>query len=487
VVDGLVLEKNVITFFHDKKEVLMLSRLYFTEKSVARKLLLLKSMASSSAYDTSADISNFEILNSFKFHTEQKKAIDMAINAGVSIITGGPGTGKTTIIKCILQTFNHMKQRVMLMAPTGRAAKRLSESTDFVASTIHRALEPDWGGGGYFVKNEINPLEVDVVIVDEVSMVDVTLMNALVKALPRDCKLVLVGDKDQLPSVGAGNVLKDILESKIFDVTYLTKIYRQEDGGLIITNAHLINQQEMPIIDNTSKDFFFESQDTNEDIAKTVVDLVTTRLPSFTKEDGSKIQVLAPLKQGFTGINSLNEQLQKQINPPSSAKREVTYGATVFREGDKIMHTINNYNLSWTRDVGLLTEQGVGVFNGDIGYIYSINNQTGEVIVWFDDGRECVYPKSEINQLSLAYAITIHKSQGSEFDYVVIPVISGPKMILTKNLIYTAVTRAKKLVVIVGQKSVLNRMIKNDYTAVRLTMLREFLLLSQKEIGTMFE
>ncbi len=487
VVQDLVLEKTVTTFFHDNKEVLMLSKLYFTEKSLAKKLTLLKAMASTNDYDTSKDIENFEMLNHFKFHSEQKKAIEMAINSGVSVITGGPGTGKTTIIKCIIQILNQMNQRVMLMAPTGRASKRLNESTDFPASTIHRALELDWGGGGYFVHNETNPLEVDVVIVDEVSMVDVALMNSLLKALPRNCQLVLVGDKDQLPSVGAGNVLKDILESEVFDVTYLTKIYRQEDGGLIITNAHLINQGEMPVVDNTSKDFFFEQKETSEDIASTIVQLVTNRLPAFTKEDASKIQVLAPLKQGFTGINALNQRLQKEINPPSKLKREISYGQIVFREGDKVMHMVNNYNLTWTKTLGLLTEQGTGVFNGDIGYVYSINSQTGEVVIWFDDGRECVYPKTEINQLSLAYAITIHKSQGSEFDYVVIPVISGPKMILTRNLIYTAVTRAKKLVVLVGEKSVLNRMIKNNYTAVRLTMLKDFLKESNKEISTMFD
>lgn len=487
VVQDLALEKTVITFYHDKKEVLMLSKLYFTEKALAKKLALLKAMATTNDYDVSKDIENFEMFNDFKFHTEQKKAIEMAINSGVSVITGGPGTGKTTIVKCIIQIFNQMKQRVMLMAPTGRASKRLNESTDFPASTIHRALELDWGGGGYFIHNETNPLEVDVVIVDEVSMVDAQLMNSLLKALPRNCKLVLVGDKDQLPSVGAGNVLKDILESEVFDVTYLTKIYRQKDGGLIITNAHLINQGEMPIIDNTSKDFFFEQKETNEEISNTVVQLITNRLPAFTKEDASKIQVLAPLKQGLTGINALNEKLQQEINPPSKLKREISFGQTVFREGDKVMHMVNNYNLTWTKAQGLLTEQGTGVFNGDIGYVYSINNQTGEVVVWFDDGRECVYPKTEINQLSLAYAITIHKSQGSEFDHVVIPVISGPKMILTKNLIYTAVTRAKKLVVLVGEKGVLNRMIKNNYTEVRLTMLKDFLKESDKELSTMFD
>lgn len=487
VVQDLTLEQTITTFFHEQKEVLMLSKLYFTEKSVAKKLTLLKAMATDNNFKVTKEIESFELLNNFKFHLEQKKAIEMAINSGVSVITGGPGTGKTTIVKCILQIFNQMKQRVLLMAPTGRASKRLNESTDFPASTIHRALELDWGGGGYFLHNETNPLEVDVVIVDEVSMVDVSLMNALLKALPRNCQLILVGDKDQLPSVGAGNVLKDILESEIFDVTYLTKIYRQKDEGMIITNAHLINQGEMPILDNSSKDFFFEQKETSEDIASTIVSLVTSRLPSFTKEDASKIQVLAPLKQGFTGINALNERLQKEINPPNKLKREVSFGQIVLREGDKIIHTVNNYNLNWTKNVGLLTEQGTGVFNGDIGYIYSINNQTGEVVVWFDDGRECTYPRTEINQLSLAYAITIHKSQGSEFDFVVIPVISGPKMILTKNLIYTGVTRAKKLVVLVGEKQVLNRMIKNNYTAVRLTMLKDFLKESHKEVKDMFE
>ncbi|MGI5842027.1 MAG: ATP-dependent RecD-like DNA helicase [Christensenellales bacterium] len=486
VINDLVLQKIITTFFVDKKEVVMLIKLYFIEKSIAKKLALLKAMAQEYQIDTETDIKNFEMINGLKFHEDQKKAIDMAVNQGVGVITGGPGTGKTTIIKCIISILSQQNKKVMLMAPTGRAAKRLNESTNYPASTIHRALELDWTGGGYFLHNETNPLEVDAVIVDEISMVDVVLMNSLLKALPRDCRLIMVGDKDQLPSVGAGNVLKDILESGVFHVSYLSKIYRQEDGGLIITNAHLINQGEMPIIDNTSKNFFFESKTENIDVANSIIELVTERLPSFTKEDASKIQVLAPLKMGVAGTINLNEKLQEKINPPSRKKQELTFGQTVFREGDKVMHVQNNYNLTWKKTTGYLVEEGSGVFNGDLGYIYSINPQTGETVVWFDDGRECVYPKPEVNQLSLAYAITIHKSQGSEFDYIVIPVISGPKMILTKNLIYTAVTRAKKLVVLVGEKQALARMIKNNYTEVRLTMLKDFLLEADKEITRMF-
>lgn len=487
VIGDLLLEKVLTSFYHENREVLMLSKYYFLEKSAAQKLTLLKAMAKSRNFDVTSEIKSFEMLNNLLFHEDQKTAIEMAVNSGVSVITGGPGTGKTTIIKCIITILQNMQQKVMLMAPTGRAAKRLNESTSYPASTIHRALELDWKGKGFFVYNETNPLDVDVVIVDEVSMVDIALFNSLLKALPRDTRLVLVGDKDQLPSVGAGNVLQDILKSEVFDVTYLTKIYRQEDNGMIITNAHLINKGEMPVIDNGSKDFFFEQKTQTEEIAKSILELATSRISNFTGLDHAKIQILAPLKLGLAGTNALNFELQKQLNPPSLAKTELIFGTTTFREGDKVMHIANNYNLTWRKQVGYLVEEGTGVFNGDIGYIYKIDRQTGETTVWFDDGRECVYPRTEVSQLSLAYAITIHKSQGSEFDIVIIPVIAGAKMILTRNLIYTAVTRAKTMVVLVGDKVNLKRMIANNYTAVRLTMLEEFIKQNDKEIKTMFE
>lgn len=327
----------------------------------------------------------------------------------------------------------------------------------------------------------------DVVIVDEVSMVDVALMSHLCKALPRDCKLILVGDKDQLPSVGAGNVLDDILKSGIISVSMLTKIYRQNDDSLIITNAHLINSGKMPLIDNTSKDFFFEEKTDLEGIKNSIVDMVVKRLPKYTGLDSYQIQVLAPLKAGVCGIDNLNRCLQQAINPPAMEKQEILVGNTIFRVGDKVMQTTNNYNLVWKKLNGFIEEEGEGVFNGDIGVIELIDFQTGEVVIDFEDGRRCLYPRTEISQLSLAYAITIHKSQGSEFDIVLLPAIAGPSMILTRNLIYTAVTRAKKMVVIVGEKKNLKRMVSNNYTVQRFTLLKDLLISSDKKIRELFD
>ena len=487
--DGLVLDKTMMKFWKDNLEVVILSKYYFYENSVAQKLAVLSSTQNIEKLDFEDEIDHFQAKNKILFHDEQKNAITTALNSGVSVITGGPGTGKTTIIKCVIELLKQQNQKFILMAPTGRASKRLSDSTGEEAKTIHRALEvaPNATTANRFVYNENNPLKTDVVIVDEMSMVDVALMSSLCKALPRQCKLIMVGDKDQLPSVGAGNVLDDVIKSGCVPVCTLTKIFRQSDDSLIITNAHLINDGKMPVIDNHSKDFFFEEKSDLEEIKRSVIDLVTKRLPSFTKEDSTQIQVLAPLKAGVCGITNLNTTLQEVINPPSIKKMEFVVGQTIFREGDKVMQTANNYNLVWSRTVGFIDEQGEGVFNGDIGYIVKIDYQTGETVVEFEDGRICAYPRTEISQLSLAYAITIHKSQGSEFDTVVIPVIAGAPMILTRNLIYTAVTRAKKMVVLVGEKKNLRRMVSNNYTLQRYTLLKGLLKDAQKKIKELYE
>lgn len=487
VLDNLCFDKVTTTFFKKPQEIVMTTKMYFTENSVAQKLALLNATANTCDIDISDDISHFETINKIKFDVSQKQAIENSIKSGVSVITGGPGTGKTTIIKCIINILKQQKNKVMLLAPTGRAAKRLSESTNEEAKTIHRGLEVDFRGDkGLFVHNDTNPLDADAVIVDEVSMVDVILMSALLKALPRDCKLILVGDKDQLPSVGAGNVLDDILKSGIISVSYLTKIFRQDEHSLIISNAHLINDGEMPVLDNSSSDFFFDQKVDLNDIHSTILTMVTKRIPNFLKTDISKIQVLAPLKAGVCGIENLNKSLQDIINPTSVMKVEIVVGSNIFREGDKVMQTSNNYDLEWTKRDGYMTEQGAGVFNGDIGYIHKINRQTGETTVWFEDGRECIYPRTEVSELSLAYAITIHKSQGSEFDVVVIPIISGTGLILTRNLLYTAVTRAKKMVVLVGEKKNLRRMVSNVYTIQRFTMLKDFLVQANKKVEELF-
>ena len=488
VLDNLAFDKVITMFFKKTHNVVMLTKYYFVETSVAQKLALLSVSATLTDKDISKDIEHFESINKIKFDGDQIKAIKTSIANGVSLITGGPGTGKTTIIKCIMEILRAQGNKVMLLAPTGRASKRLNESTGEEAKTIHRGLEVDFRGGkNTFVHYEQNPLDATVVIVDEVSMVDVMLMNSLLKALRRDCKLILVGDKDQLPSVGAGNVLDDILKSGIINVSFLTKIFRQSEKSLIISNAHMINDGEMPVIDNSSNDFFFDQKSDLNEIKSTIIQMVTKRIPAFQKIDVSKIQVLAPLKAGVCGIENLNKCLQEEINPASYTKMEQVVGATTFREGDKVMQTSNNYDIVWKKRDMYYTEEGAGVFNGDIGYIHKIDRFTGETIVWFEDGRECVYPRTELSQLSLAYAITIHKSQGSEFDVVVIPIIAGTGLILTRNLIYTAVTRAKKMVVLVGEKKNLKRMISNVYTQTRFTMLKDFLVTADQKVKEMFE
>ena len=487
---GLTLDKTVIIMWHDGHEIVVPSKYYFYESTVAQKLALLNTATITKKQDVDDEIKNFEERNHIVFHDEQKEAIKNAINSGVSVITGGPGTGKTTIIKCIIEIIKQNKQKFMLLAPTGRASKRMGDATGEEAKTIHRALEVasgDLATISRFVYNENNTFKTDVVIVDEVSMVDVALMNHLCKALPRDCKLILVGDKDQLPSVAPGNVLDDIIKSGIIKVTMLTKIYRQSDDSLIITNAHLINSGKMPLINNSSKDFFFEEKSELNEIKNSIVDMVTRRLPKFTGLESGQIQVLAPLKAGVCGIDNLNKCLQESINPPSIKKMELVVGNTIFRVGDKVMQTTNNYNLVWKKMNGFVEEEGEGVFNGDIGNIELIDFQTGEMVVDFEDGRRCLYPRTEVSQLSLAYAITIHKSQGSEFDVIIIPAIAGPAMILTRNLIYTAVTRAKKMVVIVGEQKNLKRMVSNNYTVQRFTLLKELLITSDKKIKELFD
>ena len=487
--NGLSNEKTVMIFRNNSgAEIVMATSLYFIENTVAQKLALLTISKEVTKCDVSDEILMFEKINNIKFDENQKLAIKNSIEKGVSVITGGPGTGKTTIIKCIIEILEQQGNKVLLLAPTGRASKRLSESTLREAKTIHRGLNVNIKGDKtYFSHNESNPLNFDVIIVDEVSMVDVTLMSHLLKAIKRDSKLILVGDKDQLPSVSAGNVLDDIIKSNLIPVSYLTKIFRQNEKSLIVSNAHLINNGLMPVIDNSSNDFFFELKNDNFDIKNSIIEMVTKRIPKFAKTDATKIQVLAPLKAGASGVETLNTELQQKLNPPSHTKQEIMVGKTIFREGDKVMQTVNNYDLSWQRIVDDIMEEGQGIFNGDIGYIHKIDLSTNEIIIWFEDGRECIYSRADILELVLAYAITIHKSQGSEFDIVVIPIISGPSLILTRNLIYTAVTRAKNMVVLVGSKRNLHRMVANSYTVQRYTLLKDFLINSYEKLKLMYQ
>lgn len=466
----LTLDNYIKPLDINNERVIALTQYYKIEKVLADSLILLNSDTENERIDISDEIKMYETINHITMHEHQKMAVNIAVNNGVSIITGGPGTGKTTIIKCILQVFKDMGKKVKLMAPTGRAAKRLSESTGEDASTIHRALEMS-GGKDRFTYNANQKLNYDVIIVDEVSMVDSQLMYFLVKSIKRGSKLILVGDKDQLASVGAGNVLADILESGCFATMCLTQIYRQSEDSLIIVNAHAINQGKMPELNNKSKDFFFDKKEDNEEALNSIINMCTERIPKFLNVDTSKVQVLAPMKAGVIGIDNINKCLQEKINPPSLKKLEVENDKYIYRKYDRVMQITNNYEREWQKD-GV---RGSGVFNGDIGNIMDIDINTHEVIVEFEDGRIARYMKSDLGELTLSYAITIHKSQGSEFDVVIIPVLSGPPMLLTRNLLYTAVTRAKKMVVLIGTKQCIARMVHNNYTKIRYTMLKHFL------------
>lgn len=472
--------ENLVCLVEDKDGVnVCLAKYFKMEKSIANKIVALKNTYMFDKFNPEKEIEEFEKQNKINLHEKQIEAVKKSINSGFSVITGGPGTGKTTIVKCLIYLLKLQNKKFALLAPTGRASKRLNESTGEQASTIHRALELNFKDDNInlFNRNELNPLNADTIIVDEVSMVDVNIFYHLLKAVKKGSQVVLVGDKDQLPSVGAGNVLADILNSGVVDISMLTEIYRQDSKSLIISNAHAINQGEMPIIDNQSKDFFFESKDDPTEIAKTVIDLVLTRLPNFLNIDPLKIQVLAPMKNAVCGIDNLNKALQERINPKDEFKPEIITENVIYRLGDKVMQTTNNYEQSWKRQVSeYYTEEGVGVFNGDIGIIEDINLNDNQVTVLFEDGRKAIYERQNLLELTLSYAITIHKSQGSEFDVVVMPIISGPSMILTRNLLYTGVTRAKKTVVLVGNKTNLKRMIRNNYQAKRYSYLKDFLI-----------
>jgi len=448
-----------------------LTKYYNLEKIVATtlKLYTLNTIDEINNIDENIDL--YEQLNKIKMHSAQRDAVKMAIHNGVSIVTGGPGTGKTTIVKCIMMLFKQMGKRVKLLAPTGRAAKRMSESCGVDASTIHRALEVDYNIPQMFRYNNLNKLPYDVIIVDEISMVDIQLMHYLLRALKRNTQIVFVGDKDQLPSVGAGNVLADMLASNIIPKVCLTQIYRQSENSLIITNAHAINNGHMPVLDNNSSDFFFTEKSDTTDILNTIIEMCVTRIPRYLNIESSKVQVLAPMKAGICGIDNLNRCLQDRLNPAVKFDAEVSTDKVTYRIGDRVMQTSNNYEREWTKDF----EKGSGVFNGDIGKIIDINMLTNETTVAFEDGRITKYLKGDLNEITLSYAITIHKSQGSEFDVVIIPAIGGPPMLLTRNLLYTAVTRAKRMVVIVGSNMCIRRMVKNNYTQQRFTLLNDFL------------
>ena len=407
----------------------------------------------------------------------QVEAVKEAVRNGLLVITGGPGTGKTTTINTIIRYFELEGMDIFLAAPTGRAAKRMSETTGFEARTIHRMLELNGGmeGNAGFEKNEQNPLETDVIIIDEMSMVDISLMYALLKAIAAGTRLILVGDVNQLPSVGPGSVLKDIIDSNEFHTVKLTKIFRQASTSDIIVNAHKINRGEPVSLDNKSMDFFFLKRYEADKIINVTLQLIKQKLPKFVGASEYDIQVLTPMRKGLLGVERLNGILQMYLNPADKRKREKEHGGTIFREGDKVMQTKNNYQLEWEirSKYGLCIDKGTGIFNGDMGIIEEINDFAETMTVSFDEGRMVEYPYKLLDELELAYAVTIHKSQGSEYPAVVIPLLSGPRMLMNRNLLYTGVTRAKKCVTIVGNDITFNQMIENNSQLKRYSGLRD--------------
>ena len=398
----------------------------------------------------------------------QRTAVKEAVRNGVLVLTGGPGTGKTTTINAMIHFFESEGMDIFLAAPTGRAAKRMTEATGCEARTIHRMLELAYAPGNddnrmEFARNQENPLETDVIIIDEMSMVDLPLMHVLLNAVMVGTRLILVGDQDQLPSVGAGSVLKDLIKSECFPVITLTKIFRQAEQSDIVVNAHKINRGEEVILDNKSRDFFFLKRQDANTIISVVIALIQKKLPKYVGADPFDIQVLTPMRKGLLGVERLNTILQQYLNPPDKSKEEKEYGDKLFRVGDKVMQIKNNYQLEWeiATKYGLVVDKGIGVFNGDIGRITSINSYTETVEVEYEEKKKVNYPFQLLDELELAYAITIHKSQGSEYPAVVIPLLQGPRQLYHRNLIYTAVTRAKKCVTLVGSDVTFQEMIRN--------------------------
>ncbi|MBO7600870.1 MAG: ATP-dependent RecD-like DNA helicase, partial [Lachnospiraceae bacterium] len=410
----------------------------------------------------------------------QREAIKEAIKNGVSIITGGPGTGKTTTINTLIKYFEDCGLDIVLAAPTGRAAKRMTEATGYEAKTLHRLLElngspDDDNTVANFTRNESNPIEADVIIIDEMSMVDIFLFHALLKAVMPGSRLIMVGDADQLPSVGPGQVLKDLIESKCFPVTRLEKIFRQEGSGDIVLNAHRINKGQSISFDNKSRDFFFLERDNSERILANMVELITRMLPGYVDADPFDIQVLTPTRKGLLGVESMNNYLRDRLNPPDPRKKEYLFRETLFREGDKVMQIKNNYQAEWeiVGKYNIPIDAGTGVFNGDMGRIKEISEPFSNLTVEFDDGRRVTYPFSDLDELELAYAITVHKSQGSEYAAVVMPVMAGPRQLLNRNLLYTGVTRAKQCLVMLGSTKVVQEMIDNNTENRRFSGLKD--------------
>lgn len=461
----LAIERKIILKQMEDQTQIYAASFYYMEANTATMLKRLNVSYDVSDAEIEQRIRGIEKKSGMTLDEHQVTAVKEAVRNGLLVITGGPGTGKTTTINTIIRYFELEGLEIFLAAPTGRAAKRMSETTGFEARTVHRMLELNGGaeGSGGFERDESNPLEADVIIVDEMSMVDISLMCSLLKAISVGTRLILVGDVNQLPSVGPGSVLRDIIQSHACNVVMLTKIFRQASTSDIIVNAHKINHGEEVILDNKSMDFFFLKRYDADVIINVVLQLIKQKLPKFVDATPYDIQVLTPMRKGLLGVERLNGILQRYMNPPADDKVEKEYGSTVFREGDKVMQTKNNYQLAWEirTKFGLTVDKGLGIFNGDMGIVRQINDFAEQMIIEFDEGRMVEYPYKLLDELELAYAITIHKSQGSEYPAVVIPLLGGPMMLMNRNLLYTAVTRARKCVTLVGNEVTFQQMIQN--------------------------
>lgn len=461
----LAIERKIILKQMEDQTQIYAASFYYMEANTATMLKRLNVSYDVSDAEIEQRIRGIEKKSGMTLDEHQVTAVKEAVRNGLLVITGGPGTGKTTTINTIIRYFELEDLEIFLAAPTGRAAKRMSETTGFEARTVHRMLELNGGaeGSGGFERDESNPLEANVIIVDEMSMVDISLMYSLLKAISVGTRLILVGDVNQLPSVGPGSVLRDIIQSHACNVVMLTKIFRQASTSDIIVNAHKINHGEEVILDNKSMDFFFLKRYDADVIINVVLQLIKQKLPKFVDATPYDIQVLTPMRKGLLGVERLNGILQRYMNPPANDKVEKEYGSTVFREGDKVMQTKNNYQLAWEirTKFGLTVDKGLGIFNGDMGIIRQINDFAEQMIIEFDEGRMVEYPYKLLDELELAYAITIHKSQGSEYPAVVIPLLGGPMMLMNRNLLYTAVTRARKCVTLVGNEVTFQQMIQN--------------------------